>query len=208
MSTTIPAAGVTGGLSLPVVCRRFWWPVYGACRDAGLTPAASAVRTRQVLDRLTRGSPFLRHEDHDGRLRLLIRAELEAVGSQGTPEPQFPAPSDGLDLDRAEARDTYGIGMPAEWRFRERWALVVMELALEALCERAAADDRLAQVRRLVPFLERDVPDWRQTDIGEAVDSVEVSNLRDAYRTEVRRVVGTTVTTPMALEAELVELFG
>jgi len=136
-------------------------------------------------------------------------AEQDAVAAQpasGSPPPS-PVPGE-FDLDAAEARDSYGARGSAAHRFRERWAIVVMEQALEAVQSRAAQAGVESQVLRLLPYLERDLPDWRQTDIGDAMDSAEVNNLRDAFRVEVRRVVGTTVTTPMALEAELAELFG
>jgi len=210
VSATSPAAATTAEPSLSAVCHRFWWPVYGAWRDGGEPAERAAAKTLRVLDRLGRGSPFLRHEDHDGRLRILMREEQLAVASDDVGGSTGPmAGAHGVvDIPGAEARDTYSTTPVPEQKFWDRWAIVVMEQALEALLLRASAAGTEGQARRLLPYLERDVPDWRTTDIGEAVDTMEVNNLRDAYRTEVRRVVSSTVTTPMALEAELVELFG
>jgi len=210
VSATSPAAGSTAEASLAVVARRFWWPVYGAWRDLGDPPVLASARTGQVFERLVRGSPFLRHEDHNGRLRLLLQAEWESVRVQAAAgPPPSPLPAwEGVDLEAAEARDDYGGGSFPVRRFRDRWAVTVLEQAMEILRLRARHAGTEAQFERLRPYLAREVPDWHQTDIGVSVDSVEVDNLRDAFRTAVRRVVGATVTTPMILEAELVELFG
>ena len=190
------------------VARQFWWPVYGAVRDRGESPESSSVLTSRLLVRLAKGSPFLRHEDHDGRLRRLVQAELAVVlahaggtESEGGVDPL-------VDVAWAETRDDYGPESALSDRFRQRWATVVLEIALSGLRARAVESGVQTRVEHLIPCLARRLPDWRTTDIGDAVDFSEVENLRDQFRTEVRRTVSLTVATPMSLEAELADLFG
>lgn len=199
-----------GGVSVAEVAQRFWWPVYGSVRDDGLSPQTSAVLVSRLLARLANGSPMLRHEDHDGRLRLLVQAELMAVRTLAGP---VVGELDGsveatVNIGWAEARDVYGAQARESDPFRRRWGTVVLELALSALRARAHDADAGERVEQLLPYLSRRVPDWRITDIDAAVDSSAVDNLRDEFRVQVRRVVSDTVTTPMSLEAELVDLFG
>jgi hypothetical protein len=193
-------------VALVEVAQRFWWPVYGEIRDRGLDPAEAARLTGVVLGRLASGSPFVRHDDHEGRLRLLIFAELEFC--LGNPD-KLSGSVAGAAIDPAvgEARGGYGVAVPGAAGFRGRWAVTVLELALGALRLEAARAGNGGQIDRLVPFLARNVPDWRDMDIAVAVDVTEVNNLRDTFRGHVRRVVSDTVTTPMSLDAELLELF-
>ncbi|MBL9172398.1 MAG: hypothetical protein JNL10_02585 [Verrucomicrobiales bacterium] len=195
--------------SLAEVARGFWWPIYGEARDGGWNPADAAALTGRVLGRVATGSPFLRHEDHEGRLRLLLQAELLVVAEQvrsGVPGPAAPS-GFFVDLVLAEERDDYGPVAPAARRFRERWAAVVLERALEGVRRRAPFVPWGARLERLIPFLATEAPDWHQTDITVAVDASEVSNLRDDFRREVLRIVGETVTSPVILESELLGLF-
>jgi hypothetical protein len=199
-----------GGVSVAEVARRFWWPVYGSVRDDGLSPQTSAVLVSRLLARLANGSPLLRHEDHDGRLRRVVQAELMAVRTLAGP---MVGELDGsveatVNIGWAESRDAYGTGIQESDPFRRRWGTVILELALTALRTRAQEADAGERVEPLLPYLSRRVPDWRITDIDAAVDSSDVDNLRDEFRAQVRRVVSDTVTTPTSLEAELVDLFG
>ena len=195
--------------TLADIARRFWWPIYGEGRDSGRNPSEAAELTGRVLARLANGSPLLRHDDHEGRLRLLVSSEFQTVqqqvrtgGAAGGAPVGF-----SVDLDLAETRDEYGPDPSRLSRFRDRWAIVVLEQALEAVRARELPGTDPARVDCLLPYLAREIPDWRETDITESVDLSEVRNLRDAFRLEVRRVVGETVTTPVILESELLALF-
>ncbi|MFO1462049.1 MAG: hypothetical protein U1G08_21920 [Verrucomicrobiota bacterium] len=196
-------------VSLADVAKEFWWPIYGEVRDAGWNPSEAAALTGRLLGRLATGSPFLRHEDHEGRLRLLLQSELKLVmeqarsGVAGSGAP----PGFSLDPSLAEERDDYGPANAVVRRFQERWATVVLERALKRVRQRAEGTPLGSRIETLIPFLATEVPDWRQTDIAEAVDVSEVSNLRDDFRREVRRIVGETVTTPVVLESEMLALF-
>lgn len=195
--------------SLLEVARVFWWPIYGDARDAGWSPSDAAALTGRLLGRLALGSPFLRHEDHEGRLRLLLQSELKVVAEQvrsGVPGPVAPS-GFSLDLVLAEERDDYGPDSAAPRRFQERWSTVVLERALEGVRRRAQGTPLGSRMERLIPFLATEVPDWHRTDITLAIDGSEVSNLRDDFRREVRRIVGETVTTPVVMESELLALF-
>lgn len=210
MGSDLFRTSAKGGVSLAEVARRFWWPVYGSVRDDGLSPQTSAVLVSRLLARMANGAPLLRHEDHDGRLRLLVQAELMAVRTLAGP---MVGELDGsvdptVDISWAESRDDYGAGARETDPFRRRWGTVVLELALSALRARAQEAEAGERVEQLLPYLSRRVPDWRITDIHAAVDSSAVDNLRDEFRAQVRRVVSNTVTTPTSLEAELVDLFG
>lgn len=201
--------GSSTQMSLSEVAREFWWPIYGDARDAGWSPLDAAALTGRLLGRLAMGSPFLRHEDHEGRLRLLLQSELKVVAEQvrsGVPGPAAPS-GFSVDLILAEERDDYGPVAPTARRFRERWATVVLERALDGVRRRAQGTPLGSRLERLIPFLATEVPDWHQTDITEAVDGSEVSNLRDDFRREVRRIVGETVTSPIVLDSELLALF-
>lgn len=202
--------GVEDRPSLLEVARRFWWPAYGALRDAGSSPAGAAVLTSRLLARLANGSPFVRHDDHDGRLRLLIQSELVAVRDRaGKAGEDLGGPVNPVvDVTAAESRDDYGGSPASPHRFRDRWATVVLEEAVRSVRARARESGAENRLERLLPYLARRVPDWRKTDIAEAVDSTAVENLRDEFRSQVRRIVSDTVTTPMILEAELLDLFG
>ena len=198
------------GVSVAEVARRFWWPVYGSVRDDGLSPQTSAVLVSRLLARLANGSPLLRHEDHDGRLRLVVQSELMAVRTLAGPGVgELGGSVEAMvDIGWAESRDAYGTRNSEADAFRRRWGTVVLELALSALRARAQDADAGERVEQLLPYLSCRVPDWRITDIDAAVDSSDVDNLRDEFRAQVRRVVSDTVTTPTSLEAELVDLFG
>lgn len=211
VSSTVLANRSTSA-SLGQVARQFWWPVYGELRDGGESPESAANGVEVVLARLATGSPFLRHEENMGRLRVVLRAELEAVRSRASapgspPAPQQPSLATAL-IHWAEDRGPYGLEPHPAEVFRRRWALVVLELAWKVVGDRQQQQGDAERWKELSPYLAEPVPDWHTTDIDASVDSAAVENLRDEFREEVRRIVAETVTTPMDLEAELLDLFG
>ncbi|MBX3734754.1 MAG: hypothetical protein KF791_19430 [Verrucomicrobiae bacterium] len=203
--------GETGGQALEQVARAYWWPVYGAFRDDQRTPDQAAALTGQVLARVSTAPALLRHGDHDGRLRRLIYALAQDAGAltQATGSCGDGTAGDSIvDTAMAEARDVYGGGTPVAMGFRDRWSVVVLEHALESLRREAEAAGRATEVERLLPYLARETPDWKVTDLADAVDSSEVDQLRDTFREAVRQEVGRTVTHPAGVASELNELFG
>lgn len=198
--------------SLASVTRKFWWPAYGDLRDGGLTPKAAAILVSRLFCRLAGGSLSRRHADYDDRLRLLVQGELDAVRTLAGPvDGDLDGPIDPVvNIGWAESRDDHaaGAGRVSANAFRRRWGTVILETALAGLRSRAVESGDPDRVERLLPYLARRVPNWRSTDIGAAVDSSDVDDLRDEFRSEVRRAVSETVTTPARLEAELVDLFG
>lgn len=201
----------SGDQALEQVARAYWWPVYGAFRDDQRTPDQAAALTGQVLARVATAPAWLRHGDHEGRLRRLIYAVTQDVGAltQATGSCGDSTTADSIvDTAMAEARDVYGGGMPVAVGYRDRWSVVVLEHALESLRRQAEAAGRAAEVERLLPYLARETPDWKVTDIADAVDSSAVDQLRDEFRQAVRQEVGRTVTNPAVVPSELNELFG
>ncbi len=192
--------------SLPEVVRRFWWPVYGEARSRGHSPWAALRVCGSVLSRAADGGSLLRSEDHGGKLRLLLRTELkEALAKPERVEAA--APFEEIAVEDAEARDDYD-PFPDDSAFNRRWAIVVLELALERVRSEYTTPEQHKRWEQLRPYLARRVPEGHDQDISESVDSSEVFNLRDRFRDHVRRVVSETVTTPMGLDVELAELFG
>lgn len=192
--------------SLPEVVRRFWWPVYGEARSRGHSPWAALRVCGSVLSRAADSGSLLKAEDHGGQLRLLIRSELkEALAKPERVE--LASPLKEITVAEAEARDDCDL-FPDDSAFNRRWALVVLELALERVRQEYPTPEQQLRWKQLLPYLARRVPEGHYQDISESVDSSEVFNLRDRFRDHVRRVVSETVTTPMGLDVELAELFG
>ncbi len=192
------SSGRSTPASLPEVVRRFWWPVYGEARSHGHPPVVALRICAAVLGRSKEGGSFLRSEDYDGRLRLVMRGELARILAQ--PESiQTALVLEGISLPDAEARDDY-VPSPERRGFNDRWKVVVLEQALAALHSAYQAEGRQELFQRLRPALTRNV--------GADPEAPELERLRQRLRDEVRRLVAETVTTPTGLEAELAELFG
>ncbi len=201
-----PDTGRNTTALLSDVLRRFWWPVYCEVRRKGHGPAESRHLTSVVLSRAADGHSFFRTDDFGGRLRQVVRNELLAV--LDNPERHLlPTAQPALTAAETEPREGYDPGL-VDNPFNRCWAIVILEQALESLREDCRNQGTQEAMKRLEPFLGRRVPDSLEMDIEDSVSNSEVDNLRERFRSFVRQHAAETVTTPLALEAELAELFG
>ena len=191
---------------LSEVLRRFWWPVYCEVRRRGHDPAESRHLTSVVLSRAADGHSFFRTDDFGGRLRQVVRNELLNVISNPD-RIQLTPTQPAVTASETEPREGYDPGLVDD-PFNRCWGIVILEQALESLREDCRNQGTLEAMKRLEPFLGRRVPDSLEVDIENSASHSEVDNLRDRFRDFVRQHVAETVTTPLALEAELAELFG
>jgi hypothetical protein len=191
---------------LSEVLRRFWWPVYHEVRRRGHGPAESRHLTSVILSRAADSQSFFRTDDFGGRLRHVVRNEFLAVVNNPD-RTLLPLAPPVVTASETEPREGYDPGLVGD-PFNRCWAIAVLELALESLREDYRKQGKVESMKRLEPYLGRRVPDDLEMDIEDSVSDSEVDNLRDRFRDLVRQHVAETVTTPLALEAELAELFG
>lgn len=201
-----PDTGRNTTALLSEVLRRFWWPVYHEARRRGFDPSESRHLTSAVLSRAADGHSFFRTDDFGGRLRQVVRNELLAVVTNPD-RTHLPPAQPVVTASETEPREGYDPGLVDD-PFNRCWAIVILERALESLREDCRNQGTLESMKRLEPFLGRRVPDSLEVDIEDSVSTSEVDNLRDRFRDFVRQHVAETVTTPLALEAELADLFG
>lgn len=180
--------------------------MYGEARALGHPPAKALQITAAALGRAADAASFLRADGHDGRLRLLIRGELATVIEKPNLIDHAPL-LPGVSIEAAEARDEYTTA-PDPGAFDRRWAIVVQEQALRTLQQIFSEEGREAIWNQLKPYLARRASAPLATTGPESVDLASIDQLRERYRQEVRRQVAETVTTPLALDSELNELFG
>ena len=116
-----------------------------------------------------------------------------------------------LDVQVAETR--YSLGptheLTAERAFERRWALTVLERALERLRDAHVAADRTELFEELKGSLTGDTHAARYADIGERLGLSEgavkaaAHRLRRNYRDLLRREIADTVASPDQIDDEL-----
>lgn len=203
VTTTSPVLGRSPPATLSEVVRRFWWPVYGEARSLGHSPEAALKIAAATVGRAADAASFLRAEGHEGRLRLLFRAELRGVLAKPALLDHSP-PLPGVSVAIAEARGDY----PPGDAFDRRWAIVVQEEALRAVQASFASSSPAETWPRLRPYLAEEIPDAPWSVDGQEFLPADAYRLRQQFRQEIRRAVAETVTTPVALDSELEILFG
>src|SRR5207249_6583102 len=97
--------------------------------------------------------------------------------------------------------------------FERRWALTLLDRAMNRLRDEAAAADKQHQYERLSPFLSREAEAGDYASAAAALGmtsgavGVAVHRLRLGYREMVREEIARTVFSPSQIDEELHHLF-
>ncbi len=159
-----------------------------------------------ILGRAADSTVIFRNEDFGGSLRQVVRNEMKRVLDDPDRFRHSPVQLNSPALD-AQSREEFRPG-PEKDGFTTRWAILILEQALEAVRGEYRELGKRELFARIEPHLARRASAYAPGDDKDSPDAQEIASARSRFREWVRRLTGETVTTPMALEAELIELFG
>ena len=202
--------------ALEQLCRAYWFPLYACLRRRGHTSHDAQDLVQEVFALLIERRAFRNVTPGKGRFRSFLIACLNHVVADAADRER--AQKRGgramlLSLDAEQADQLYQLEARKELGpdqlFDRRWAMAVLEQALERLRAEQMAAGKETLFTRLRPFL---------TDTAEAGDyepvaaqlrltpnavAVTVNRLRSRYRELVRLEVASTVGHPSDVDAEL-----
>jgi RNA polymerase sigma-70 factor (ECF subfamily) len=200
--------------ALAGLCRAYWYPLYAFVRRRGHSPEDARDLTQEFFARLLEKEWLAAVDPQRGRFRSFLLAamshflanEWDRARAQKRGGDQVFVPIDVATAEGRLGREPSTDGSDAERAFERRWALTLLERALERL--RAEQDDAgRARFERLKELLVGDGGGYgaaaASLGISEGAVKVAVHRLRRQYREAVRREVAQTVLDPESLEDEL-----
>lgn len=202
--------------SLEKLCQTYWYPLYAYVRRMGSSPEDAEDLTQGFFTRFLE-KKYLRSVDPGkGRFRSFLLASLkhfcakewrrEKAEKRGG---HYPAVSlDGLTAEeryRLEPADR----LTAEDIYERRWAMTVLQTALERLAAECRANGKEALYEALKGALSGDADLKGYLEIGArlnlSADAVKtaVHRLRQRYRSQLRSEVANTVADSREVDQEL-----
>lgn len=202
--------------ALEELCRAYWYPLYAYVRRRGYAAHDAQDLTQAFFARLLERRTFAGIEREGGRFRSFLLTALSRFLRDEWEKLRAEKRGGGrivLSLDEQDADERYRVEpadeLSADKLFARRWAMTVLEAALEKLRVECARDGKARQFELLAPLLTDDVPDGAYEDLGRELQlapgtvSVTLHRLRKRYREVVRAEVASTVANPADVEAEL-----
>jgi RNA polymerase sigma-70 factor (ECF subfamily) len=222
--SVVLAAGQIGSeaqaSALEQLCRTYWYPVYAFVRRRGQNPDDAQDLTQEFFLRLIEKNWLSSVAPEGAKFRSFLLTMVKAFLANAYDRSQAAKRGGGriivpLDPQEAEQRFSHE---PAtletpESIFERRWALAVLEEALNRLRQAAGAADKLRHFQQLQPFLSRepDAGEYRalaeQLNLSTGAVSVAVHRLRQRYREMLHATVSDTLADPTQVEEELRHVF-
>jgi RNA polymerase sigma factor (sigma-70 family) len=205
--------------ALESLCQTYWYPLYAYVRSRGNSPHDAQDLTQGFFCKLLEKDYLSDANPARGHLRSFLLSSLKHYMANEWDKAQ--AQKRGGDQVFVSVDQEFG-----ETRFREepvervtpehlyerRWALTVLDGALEQLRANYAAMGRTALFESLkfmltlgkgsVPYAEIAT----QLEMTESAVKVAAHRLRQRYRDSIRQVIAHTVSSPDEIDAELRQL--
>ena len=205
--------------ALGKLCRAYWFPLYAYLRRRGHTSHDAQDLVQDCLTHLIERRAFRDVDPDKGRFRSFLIACLNHrvadVGDRNRAQKRGGGAT-LLALDEAQADQLYQLearkDLGADRLFDRRWAMSVLEQALERLSAEQAAAGKAAMFEVLRSFLTdtAEAGDYQpvaaQLRMNPNVVAATVSRLRRRYRDLVRLEVAATVGQPADVDAEMQHL--
>jgi RNA polymerase sigma-70 factor (ECF subfamily) len=218
--SVVLAAGQSGSqaqaAALEKLCRAYWYPLYAYIRRRGHGPEDAQDLTQEFFLRLIEKNWLGRVTTEGARFRSYLLTMAKAFLANAHDRAQAVKRGGGLSfvsLDADEAEQRFS-SEPAttetpERIFERRWALAVLDEALQRLRAAAEAAGRLEQFQRLHPFLSREPADGEYDQLAAELGTsagalgVAVHRLRQRYRETLRETVADTLSDPREVDVEM-----
>lgn len=213
-------ASPSSGDALAELCAAYWYPLYAFVRRQGKSAVEAEDLTQAFFARVLEKKYLRDVSPEKGRFRTFLLVclkrflvnewERERALKRG-------AGVAAVSIDFADADGRYKLE-PADLEtpdrvFERRWALTVLERALDALVKEMhdAGKGRLMDHLKVYLAAEAAAPPHaetaRQLGMSEGAVKVAVHRLRERYRQLLRREIASTLSDPTDVEDEIRRLF-
>jgi RNA polymerase sigma-70 factor (ECF subfamily) len=202
--------------ALELLCQTYWYPLYGFVRRRGFTVEDAQDLTQDFFSRLLQRD-FLKNVAREkGRFRTFLLAALKNfLASEWRREKAVKRGGRQVIVswDELQAEERYAhepaVEMAPEQFFEQRWAMAVMEQAMDRLSKEFEASGKPELFKCFKPYLSSE---GSKADYGAAAAqlgmtpgavAVAVHRLRRRFSELLRTVVGHTVAGPDQVEEEV-----
>jgi len=213
-------AGTEARAALAALCEKYWFPLFSFVRRQGSDPDEAADLTQEFFRYLLEEDVLQSVDRSAGRFRSFLLAALRHFLSherERTRAEKRGGKARILSLDAASANARYALEpidrLTPEEVFEHRWALTVLERALEQLY--VGLDDQgRERVDRLRPYLLGERPALPYAQLASELDTTEgavrntIHRLRRRFGDRIRAEIADTVSTPEEIDDEVRHLLG
>jgi len=202
--------------ALETLCRTYWYPLYAFVRRQGHAPHDAQDLTQEFFARLLENGKLQLADRERGRFRSFLLASLKHFLVNEWVRGQAQKRGGGqkvFSLDEEAAERIYqqepGGQVPAENLYDKRWAMTLLERAMERLGADYAKAGKRALFDQLRPLLLAEASNDTYRELAaslvmsEGAVKVALHRLRHRFRDTVREEVAETVATPADVDEEL-----
>jgi RNA polymerase sigma factor (sigma-70 family) len=206
--------------ALEQLCRTYWYPLYAFVRRRGNGPEDAQDLTQEFFARLLEKKWLEGITPDAGRFRSFLLTALTRFLANAYDYKQAKRRGGGkqiISLDQAAAEARYSAEPVTtetpEMVFERRWALTLLDQAMQRLRQETASSGKTRLFELLSPFLSREATAGEYAAIAQELGvspgavGVSVHRLRHRYRALVEDEVGSTVSDPAQLQEEMRHLF-
>jgi RNA polymerase sigma-70 factor (ECF subfamily) len=210
----------TQAQALEELCRGYWYPLYAYVRGRGHTREKAQDLTQEFFARLLEKNWLMTIEPEGGRFRSFLLTAMNRFLANEYDRENAAKRSGGkqiVSLDHERAEQQY-LNEPAthetpEKIFERRWAMAVLERALERLRQETQAAGKARLFGGLHPFISREPAAGEYAEVGAQLGiaagavAVAVHRLRTRYREMVRQEISNTLMNAAEVDEEMWHLF-
>ncbi len=201
--------------ALEKLCRTYWYPLYAYVRRSGHSPEDAQDLTQAFFACLLARGSFAQVGPQKGKFRSFLLTALRHFLSDQWSQARAVKRGGGaevLSLDALEAEGRYRLEpverLDAEKIYEHRWAITLLEQALNRLRDEATAAGK-ARLFEALESLVAGESDISCSDIAlklgltESAVKSTLHRLRERYRALVREEIAHTVAEPAEIEDEV-----
>ncbi len=209
------AASPDAERALASLCETYWFPVYAFVRRGGRDPDAAKDLTQAFFTRVLEKHYFAEARQDRGKFRSFLLTSVahflanqhdrDRAEKRGGGQHLLPLEFD--DGERTFLREPVDAATP-ERLYERRWALAVIDAAMQRVRRKYEKTERAELFSRLQPSLTGEEPSSYAELAAELTSTegalrVAVHRLRRQFASSLREVVAETVQRPEDVEGEL-----
>jgi RNA polymerase sigma-70 factor (ECF subfamily) len=206
--------------ALAELCELYWYPLYAFVRRQGVDADAASDLTQGFFARFIELESLQSARQDRGRFRSYLLGAVKhfiANERQRAIAQKRGGGTKIVSFDPHDAETRYqrepAHHLTPEHVFERRWALLLIERALEQVAEEMRSRGKAKEFDRLRPFLVEDAGDdsyriaGQELGLSEGAVKVLIHRLRRRFREHLRANIAETVSSPDDVDDEIRHLF-